>query len=119
MRSPSTKRLTCLSGHLDNDETPFQAAERETKEEAGLDRRDYDVLRGFEVKITYPVSGRPKDVYYYLARLRNFQQEVQLSDEHQSLKWLSLQDACRLVQFEQMQSVLRQAEQFIENPTEL
>ena len=115
--SPSNKQLTAVLGHLDNDETPFQAAERETKEEAGLDLRDLDVLRGFEVKITYPVSGAPKDVFYYLARLRNFQQEIRLSDEHQNSKWLPLQDACRLVQYEQMQSVLRQAEQFIENPT--
>ncbi|CAF4241012.1 unnamed protein product, partial [Rotaria sordida] len=42
-----------LSSHLDNDESPLEAAERETKEEAGLDKNDLKYYDKFEEKITY------------------------------------------------------------------
>jgi bis(5'-nucleosidyl)-tetraphosphatase len=104
-----------ISGHLDKGESPLQAAERETKEEAGLDKNDVEYYNKFEEKITYNVNGRLKDVFYYLARIRNNQQNIKLSDEHQNLTWSNLQDACNLVKHDEMQNVLRKAEQFILN----
>ncbi|CAF4602394.1 unnamed protein product [Rotaria sp. Silwood1] len=100
-------------GHLDNDESPLQAAERETKEEAGLDKNDLEYYDKFEEKITYNVNGKPKDVYYYLARLKNAQQKIHLSDEHQDLSWSNLNDSCNLVKHENLQNILRKAEEFI------
>ena len=98
---------------MDNDESPLQAAERETREEAGLDQNDFEYLKQFEEKTTYNVKGKPKDVYYYLARLRNPEQKINLSDEHQDLSWANLQEACNLVKYENMQNILRKAEEFI------
>jgi len=100
---------------LDKGESPLQAAERETKEEAGLDKNDLEHYNKFEEKISYNVNGRPKDVFYYLARIRNVQQNINLSKEHQNLVWSNLQDACDLVKHNEMQNVLRKAEQFILN----
>ena len=100
---------------MDGEESPLQAAERETKEEAGLNRTDLEHYQKFEEKITYDVKGRPKDVYYYLARLRNAQQNVLLSEEHQNSIWSNLQDACNIVKHKETQSVLRKAEQFLSN----
>ncbi|CAF3928266.1 unnamed protein product [Rotaria sordida] len=100
-------------GHLDNDESPLQAAERETKEEAGLDKNDLKYYDKFEEKITYDVNGKPKDVYYYLARLNNAQQKINLSNEHQNISWSNLHDACDLVKHENLQNILRKAEEFI------
>ncbi len=100
---------------MDKGESPLQAAERETKEEAGLDKNDLEYYNQFEEKITYDVNGRPKDVFYYLARIRNAQQSINLSNEHQNLVWLNLQDACHLVKHNEMQNVLRNAEKFILN----
>lgn len=98
---------------MDNDETPLQAAERETKEEASLDRKDLEYYDKFEEKTTYNVKGKLKDVYYYLARLRNNDQKINLSDEHQDLSWANIEDACKLVKYENMQNILRHAEEFI------
>ena len=98
---------------MDNDETPIQAAERETKEEAGLDRQHFEVCQGFEEKINYQVNGKPKDVYYYLARLFNGEEKINLSDEHQNFVWSNLKDACQLVKHNDMQNVLRKAEEFL------
>jgi bis(5'-nucleosidyl)-tetraphosphatase len=100
---------------LDNDESPLEAAERETREEAGLDKSDLEYYDKFEEKTTYNVKGKPKDVYYYLARLRNAQQKINLSDEHQNLSWANLEDSCNLVKYENMQNILRKAEEFIKN----
>ncbi|CAF0995581.1 unnamed protein product [Adineta steineri] len=102
-------------GHLDKGESPLQAAERETKEEAGLDKNDLEYYNKFEEKITYNINGRPKDVFYYLARIRNAQQNVKLSNEHQNLIWSNLQDACNLVKYNEMQNVLQKAEKFVQN----
>ncbi|CAF3411117.1 unnamed protein product [Rotaria socialis] len=102
-------------GHLDDGESALQAAERETKEEAGLDKNDLEHYNKFEEKITYNVSGRPKDVFYYLARLRNPEQTIQLSDEHQNMSWSNFQDACRLVKYHEMINVLKKADEFIQN----
>jgi 8-oxo-dGTP pyrophosphatase MutT (NUDIX family) len=102
-------------GHLENDEFPIQAAERETEEEAGLNKNDLEYYDKFEEKTTYNVNGQPKDVYYYLARLRDAQKKINLSEEHQNLSWSNLQDACNLVKYENMQNILRKAEEFIKN----
>jgi bis(5'-nucleosidyl)-tetraphosphatase len=99
---------------LDKGEAPLHAAERETKEEAGLDKNDYEYLNKFEEKISYHVNNRPKDVIYYLARIRNAQQSIHLSDEHQHSVWSNLQDACDLVKHHEIQNVLRKAEEFIQ-----
>jgi len=104
-----------ILGHLDKGESPLQAAERETKEEAGLDKTDLEYYSKFEEKISYNVNGRPKDVFYYLARLRNGQQNVILSNEHQNSVWSNLQEACHLVKHSEMQNVMGKAEQFILN----
>ena len=100
---------------MDKDETPLQAAERETKEEAGLDKNDLEYYENFEEKITYNVNGRPKNVFYYLARLRNTQQKINLSEEHQNLSWSVLHDGCHLLKHENMQNILLRAEEFIKN----
>ncbi|UJR13774.1 hypothetical protein I4U23_000784 [Adineta vaga] len=102
-------------GHLDPGESPIQAAERETKEEAGLDKNDFDYYDKFVEKTTYNVKGEPKDVYYYLGRLRNAEKQIDLSDEHQALSWANLKEACDLVKHENMQVILKKAEEFIKN----
>ena len=98
---------------MDRNESPLQAAERETKEEAGLVKNDYEHYNKFEEKITYNVNGHMKDVYYYLARIRNAQQKINLSDEHRNSIWSNLKDACDLVKHYEMQNVLRKAEEFL------
>ena len=67
---------------MDEGETPLQAAERETREEAGLDKNDLEHLKKFEEKITYNVNGKPKDVFYYLARIRNDQKNIEEPNCH-------------------------------------
>ncbi|CAF1036555.1 unnamed protein product, partial [Didymodactylos carnosus] len=105
-------------GHLDGDEAPLEAAERETKEEAGLNKDDLLYHKKFEKKLSYKIvkdsKEVPKDVYYYLAEIRNPNQEIKVSDEHWTYKWLELEAACEKVQFDDMKQALKEAEEFIQ-----
>ena len=95
-------------------ESALQAAERETKEEAGLDKSDFEYYDKFQETITYDCDGRPKTVAYYLGRLRNPEQSIHLSSEHHNLCWSTLEDACRISSHIETQNILRKADEFIQ-----
>lgn len=70
----------------DKDE-PRDCALREIKEETGLDV----VVEAFLGKfVYYAMAGKRKSICYnYLCRLKNKNQKVKLSHEHQKYKWIS------------------------------
>lgn len=50
---------------MDPGENEFKTAIRETEEEAGLKREDYDVIENFKKELNYEVKGRLKRVIYW------------------------------------------------------
>lgn len=52
------------------------------------------------------MNGEPKTVVYWLAKLKNPEQTVTLSSEHQDMKWLSLQEAQAISKYEDMRQLL-------------
>ena len=75
-------------GHVDPGESDWTAALRETKEEAGLEERDFDIVDNFKVQLNYtsetPHRGREdKCVTYWLAVIKSPEVSVNLSEEHQ------------------------------------
>lgn len=56
--------------------------------------------------LNYEVKGKPKSVIYWLAKLKEPEQNVALSDEHQDLKWLPLKEAQEISGFEDMKLLL-------------
>lgn len=106
---------TCLpSGHVDPGEDDLTTALRETQEEAGLAADQLRVMDGFLHKLHYEVRGKPKEVVYRLAELRDPATAVTLSDEHQDYRWVPLKEACTLAQFKDMQETLRAAHKYLE-----
>jgi len=95
---------------LDPGETDLDAAYRETKEEAGINR-DSLTLLDFTRTLEYGVRGRPKTVIYWLAESST--EEVVLSEESQAYRWTELEEACQLAQFPNMMETLREAEEFL------
>lgn len=100
-------------GHLENDETPLQAAQRETFEEAGLSPNELYCFENFQMKITYDANGHPKDVYYYLAKVRSYDQSVKISDEHENWTWRSFEETLQLIRHPETNSVIQKANEFI------
>ncbi|CAH2235347.1 bis(5'-nucleosyl)-tetraphosphatase [asymmetrical] [Pararge aegeria] len=93
-------------GHVDPGESDWVTALRETQEEAGLSENDLEIYKDISKALNYEVKGKPKVVVYWLAKLKNPDQAVTLSDEHQDLKWLPLQQAQEISGFKDMQNLL-------------
>ncbi|MFH1591497.1 MAG: NUDIX domain-containing protein [archaeon] len=94
-------------GHVEGDETLRQAAIRETKEETGI--TDLDFIEGFsrEVEYDYERDGvlRTKQVTFFLAKTET--EQIKLSAEHQGCRWLSFEDAEKLLTFDNDRNVLK------------
>lgn len=99
---------------MDPGEDDLTTALRETKEEAGLTAEHLRVIDGFVQQLHYEVRGKPKEVLYWLAELRDPETKLTLSDEHQDYRWARLEDACTLAQYKDMQDMLRAAHQYLE-----
>ncbi|XP_076669611.1 purine phosphoribosyltransferase family protein Apf [Andrena cerasifolii] len=100
-------------GHVDPGESDLDTAVRETKEESGLLLSDLKVYDDVKRELTYEVTGKPKTVVYWLAELLNSDKSVEMSEEHQAYQWLSIEDACSVVKYSDMQSMLRNLNEYI------
>lgn len=107
----SQRYPSLLLGHIDPGEDEWQAALRETREEASIDSSLLDVHKDFKHVQEYTTNKGPKTVCYWLARLKT--EDVKLSHEHQNFKWLSLEPAIEITKFPEMQKLLREAEEFL------
>lgn len=99
---------------MDPGEDDLTTALRETKEEAGLGAEHLQVIDNFVHELHYEVRGRPKDVLYWLAELRDPGTAVTLSDEHQDYRWAPLEEACTLAQYKDLQETLRAAQRHLQ-----
>lgn len=99
---------------MDPGEDDLTTALRETKEEAGLAAEHLHVIDDFVQQLRYEVRGKPKEVLYWLAELRDPETELTLSDEHQDYRWARLEEACSLAQYKEMQNTLRAAHRYLE-----
>jgi len=78
-------------GHVDPGETDLVAAQRETKEEAGLSPDDYDIIPDFQATVLYTAWQKSKRVIYWSARVKNPDVPIIISDEHMAFRWCDLQ----------------------------
>ncbi|XP_033749545.1 bis(5'-nucleosyl)-tetraphosphatase [asymmetrical]-like [Pecten maximus] len=101
-------------GHVDPGESEFETALRETAEEAGLNKSHLEIVDNFKKTLHYPVNGRPKRVVYWLAKMKDPEMPVTLSDEHIDFKWLKLEEANKLIsQYKDMQTVFNETDEFL------
>ncbi|RVE42261.1 hypothetical protein evm_013091 [Chilo suppressalis] len=93
-------------GHVDPGESDWVTALRETEEESGLTENDLEIYEEISRTLEYKVNNKPKVVVYWLAKLKNPQKEVTVSDEHQDFKWLSLKEAQEISGYDDMTQLL-------------
>ncbi|KAM3716351.1 Bis(5'-nucleosyl)-tetraphosphatase [Dirofilaria immitis] len=108
-------------GHVDLGEDEWSAALRETREEAGITADNLDVHKDFVEILKYVVKKsdrygdeikKQKTVKYWLAKLKDGG-EVRLSDEHQNVRWLSVDEASNLAHYKEMGDLIRKAEEYL------
>lgn len=101
-----SKHWDLPKGHLEENETPPEAAIRETKEETGL---DIQLDEGFEHSLSYYFNDRngrliQKTVVFYTAQTKNT--NVTLSREHIDYIWLSYEDALKQLTYQNAKQLL-------------
>lgn len=109
-------------GRLEKDETDFEAALRETWEETGLvENKDYELInKNFTIINMYKTrTNRDKRVVYWLARVKEFNVEIKLSDEHKDFKWLSYDQIMALYHKTDMIGAIVDANDFLSKNTQL
>jgi tRNA nucleotidyltransferase (CCA-adding enzyme) len=93
-------------GHLEQDETPLEAALREIKEEVGLEVK---IDQGFHKTAEYVLpNGNNKTVYYYLAAYENQTVKKQESEINDT-KLLPYAEALTTLTYENMKAILKEA----------
>lgn len=99
-------------GHVERGETEVQTALREVYEETGL---TIQLLKGFRQCVEYyPKPNIHKQVIYFLGQPADPEEMVVLQEEEVSeAKWLSMEEACRQVTFDNDRKLLNQADAFL------
>ncbi|XP_057324362.1 bis(5'-nucleosyl)-tetraphosphatase [asymmetrical] [Microplitis mediator] len=100
-------------GHVDPGEDDMQTALRETEEEAGFKQEDLKIFPDAKQELIYNVKGKPKTVIYWLAELIKETRDVKMSNEHQAFAWLTIEDACKRADYQEMQQALRSFDKYI------
>jgi len=106
-------------GHVDPGEDDITTALRETEEEAGINADLLTIHQDTRIELNYIVNNKyvqnkSKTVVYWPAEV-NYDQVITLSDEHQNYKWLSIEEACLLCGFKDMQNALLKVHSKISN----
>ena len=102
-------------GVLESGERGTDAALREAKEEAGIQKHQLVFIENFKVTVRYFTrrDGKPtlKFAVFFLARAKT--KKVKLSWEHDRYEWLLYRDARARLSLPQMQRALNNAEKFL------
>ena len=102
------------SGKVDFGEDPYEALKREIKEEAGINILSAHPFTCTHYTIEKPDSKRHTVQIVYLVCIdKDLIKDIKLSDEHQSYKWISLEELSGLDTFEDMREILKEAEKDI------
>ena len=125
-RKENTKKLFLLlhypSGHWDfvkgkmeKNETTYETAIRETKEETGI--TDIEFVENFEEQVGYDFKYQgelvQKKVVFFLAETKT--KEIIISHEHSGYTWMDYNLSMEKVTFDNAKTVLTKAQKLLSN----
>jgi len=97
-------------GHAEEGETEVQTAEREIKEETGL---DVFIDSGFRETVTFsPRRDATKTVVYFVARAKNYEVSPQ-AGEISEIKWVEIGKANKHLTYDNDRVIVSRAKAFI------
>ena len=104
-----------VKGGIEKGETLKKTAEREIKEETGLE--DVKYIDQFKELEKYFFTAKKNKVYktviYFLAETKT--EKIKISHEHLSWKWLPYEEALKKLTFKNARNVLKKAHKIITN----
>ena len=109
LRSRRDRSWGFPKGHLIDGEGVLQGAMRELREETSI--HEVTLIPGFIEHISYRVNRagrfRRKTVTYFLGRVET--PTVRLSDEHSEYRWAMVEDARKLLSFDNLRALVTRA----------
>jgi len=104
-----------IKGKIEQGETPYETASRETKEESGIS--DIEFIDGFEESVEYNFKFKNEDIHkivvFFLAKTN--EKKITLSHEHNDFVWLEYDDALKKTTFRNAKNVLSKTKEFLLN----
>lgn len=91
-------------GHVDDGEYPAEAAARETLEEAGLTIDSQDIPLVYALT---EMADESHSVTWVFFMAKTGLKDVRLSNEHDDYRWVTLQEAITLIDYERQRRALR------------
>jgi len=102
-----------IKGKVEQGETPYETASRETKEETGIS--DIEFIDGFEESVEYDFRFKNEDIHkkviFFLAKTN--EKKISLSHEHNDFVWLEYDDALKKTTFRNAKNVLSKTNEFL------
>jgi 8-oxo-dGTP pyrophosphatase MutT (NUDIX family) len=103
-------------GHVEKDESPLQASQREIHEETGIAPTQQDYIVGFKDLVAYHYRRGPtlvkKEVHFFLVEAPSGT-SVKISHEHLDHAWLPYEQALERLTFKTAKDLLTKAGQFL------
>lgn len=100
-------------GHIEDGESPKEAALRETEEETGL---DVQLIPGFKHEISYVFTKDSqtvsKNVTFFLAKSET--KDASVSAENLGFEWMEYEAALERLSFDNTKEALRKAKEFLD-----
>ena len=108
-----------VKGKIEENETLYETARRETKEETGISNIEF--IDGFEENIEYDFKFKREDVHkkviFFIAKTDI--KKIRLSHEHNDYLWLGYNDALKKTTYKNARNVLSKANEFLLNTGQL
>ena len=102
-----------VKGKVEQGETLYETASRETKEETGI--LDIEFIDGFEESVEYDFRFKNEDIHkkviFFLAKTS--EKKISLSHEHNDYLWIGYNDALKKTTFKNAKNVLSKANEFL------
>ena len=102
-----------IKGKVEQNETLYETAIRETKEETGISNVKF--IDGFEESVEYDFRFKNEDIHkkviFFLAKTS--EKKISLSHEHNDYLWLGYNDALKKTTFKNAKNILSKANEFL------
>ena len=100
-------------GEMEKNESEIETARREIKEETGIENLNF--IFGFrkEYEYSYFLQGKRinKKAIFFLAETN--EKDVKISWEHEDFRWVSLEEALKLLTYDEDKKILKEAYEYL------
>ena len=104
-----------VKGKIEENETLYETARRETKEETGISNIEF--IDGFEENIEYDFKFKREDVHkkviFFIAKTDT--KKIRLSHEHNDYLWLGYSESLKKTTYQGSKNILIKANEFLLN----